>query len=611
MSLILVSYSSRGKIRSVLFCGQATEEILSVNGQKCKKSDLYKAITNAGSDSYVFQNPPHGWSTETRKRRKNENKNEIKTYTLAKIEDDSLIDIDEVIEKAQKGFEEVPKNALYEYRLEFKEPLTDWLPYELIEPQIPKVVRQDLVPSEGDFVCRVKTVGVAAKDALRQKKIQNFFEKDGSFEKEFYANSEVQHVLSEIKKTNSKLYQWYVQWVPNKRGVSSFQKIEKKLQVQEDAKKTLNSLLSEISKHKQTKEGFFVFYRKKHRKPQPKSPLYFTQMEAVLQKYFVQPCVDILQEYLKSFLEAQILPHSQNYRTASFSKDESYVVAGNKNGLVRIWKKLEPLDDQKQVYKPLTDQKKVVRSSTSSKTNIYEISFSKNGKNILLGSHDGSVSILKQEGQQIIQSNHGQAVYTAAFDPDCKYIVSGGRDRAVKVWKFDEQTKSAPSLEYTFRGHLGSVLRTAFSPDREYIVSGSKDHSIKVWVPKSTQPVSDIQNAHTDMVTSVSFSPDGKYLLSAGKDGRLKLWLFEKGTLRLHKQMKGHTDRIWKANFNHAGDRFVSTSSDGTVKMWHTETGRLLQTVHNDASLRFTDAMFSPSDRGLVTVCSRGITYWE
>ena len=55
-----------------------------------------------------------------------------------------------------------------------------------------------------------------------------------------------------------------------------------------------------------------------------------------------------------------------------------------------------------------------------------------------------------------------------AFSPDGKRIVSGSRDKTVKVW---DAATGQETL--TLKGHTGSVSSVAFSPDGKRIVSGS------------------------------------------------------------------------------------------------------------------------------------------
>lgn len=82
-------------------------------------------------------------------------------------------------------------------------------------------------------------------------------------------------------------------------------------------------------------------------------------------------------------------------------------------------------------------------------------------------------------------SGHGDSVYCLEFDST--RIITGSRDRSIKVWSLQ-----TGKLLATFRGHAGSVLCLKFDKDWDvssvneeikpgFMVSGSSDCSVCVW----------------------------------------------------------------------------------------------------------------------------------
>src|SRR5262245_52079657 len=71
---------------------------------------------------------------------------------------------------------------------------------------------------------------------------------------------------------------------------------------------------------------------------------------------------------------------------------------------------------------------------------------------------------------------HSQSVLSVAFSPDGTRVLSGSRERTVKLWD-----KSTGALIRTFEGHAYVVDSVAFSPDGQRVLSGSEDKTIKLW----------------------------------------------------------------------------------------------------------------------------------
>ena len=71
---------------------------------------------------------------------------------------------------------------------------------------------------------------------------------------------------------------------------------------------------------------------------------------------------------------------------------------------------------------------------------------------------------------------HEELVYSVAFSPDGKRIVSGSYDNTVKVW----DAESGSEL-ITLKGHKSGVRSVVFSFNGKRIISGSLDGTIRLW----------------------------------------------------------------------------------------------------------------------------------
>ena len=115
---------------------------------------------------------------------------------------------------------------------------------------------------------------------------------------------------------------------------------------------------------------------------------------------------------------------------------------------------------------------------------------------------------------------HTDIVYSVAFSPDGRHIVSGSMDYTVQVWDAQAGIQVGKPLQ----GHTNGVWSVAFSPDGTHIVSGSEDCTIQVWDAQTGVQVGKPLQGHTGSVWSVAFSPDGKHIVSGSADHTIQVW---------------------------------------------------------------------------------------
>ena len=75
-----------------------------------------------------------------------------------------------------------------------------------------------------------------------------------------------------------------------------------------------------------------------------------------------------------------------------------------------------------------------------------------------------------------------------------------------------------------FKGkHEDEITSLDISPDGQYLVSGSKDRTIKLWSVDSVRLWRTLAG-HVAPITEVNFSGNGNYIFSADEDNRIKIW---------------------------------------------------------------------------------------
>ncbi|KAJ3260635.1 hypothetical protein HK103_000245 [Boothiomyces macroporosus] len=155
---------------------------------------------------------------------------------------------------------------------------------------------------------------------------------------------------------------------------------------------------------------------------------------------------------------------------------------------------------------------------------------------------------------------HEDAVYTLQFDD--QKIISGSRDRTIKIWENGDVSK-------TLLGHKASVLCLQY--DKDIIVSGSSDCSVIVWDIYTGNILRHLFS-HSEPVLNLQFKDN--ILVTCSRDKTIKIWDIQTGTVL--KTLIGHTSAVNAVQFQE--DLIVSASGDQTIKLWDFN-GNLIKTL--------------------------------
>ncbi|GAB5551795.1 MAG: hypothetical protein Sapg2KO_13860 [Saprospiraceae bacterium] len=124
--------------------------------------------------------------------------------------------------------------------------------------------------------------------------------------------------------------------------------------------------------------------------------------------------------------------------------------------------------------------------------------------------------MVAQKPTLILPVGHMDAITCLNYSNDGQYIVSGSKDRTIKVWTAEGR------LLRNFPSHETEVVDAFFSPDDRYVISRS-DSFLYIWnfngslIWKSTCLSPPASNSFTDY-DPIQFSPDGQSLLSIDAD---------------------------------------------------------------------------------------------
>jgi WD40 repeat protein len=148
---------------------------------------------------------------------------------------------------------------------------------------------------------------------------------------------------------------------------------------------------------------------------------------------------------------------------------------------------------------------------------VTDVRFSRNGREILTASRDGTAIIWDAQTAKVRRRlvGHRAPVNSAEYSADGKRIVTAGDDGTIRVW--NARGRERPVI---LRGHVGAVMAAEFSPDGTRIVSAGADGTVRIWDAAGGETLV-VLYQHRGAALSASFSPDGRSVVSTGQQDRI------------------------------------------------------------------------------------------
>ena len=203
---------------------------------------------------------------------------------------------------------------------------------------------------------------------------------------------------------------------------------------------------------------------------------------------------------------------------------------------------------------------RTIESIQLSNKALRAIAFSENRHEIAVGASDNNIYVLDADTlalKSTIENAHTNSVFTLAWSPDSKRLLSGGRDAWLRVWESPEPSAVSRQPSAVHRP-LSAVHRPPSTVHRP---------PSAVHRPPST--VRPSEAAHLFTINHITFSPDGQLFATASRDKTLKIW--DAKTLELLKvvdtlRFGGHINSVNRLLW--LPDCLISASDDRSAIIW-------------------------------------------
>ncbi|SHI60429.1 WD domain-containing protein, G-beta repeat-containing protein [Hymenobacter daecheongensis DSM 21074] len=212
--------------------------------------------------------------------------------------------------------------------------------------------------------------------------------------------------------------------------------------------------------------------------------------------------------------------------------------------------------------------KKLLHATALPPAAIFDIVHSPARRRVYVALGNGTLAVLHDDDfrvEKLLRLSE-KSLRCLALHAGRNELAIGGSDALIRILDVDSL-----ALKYTVAGSINSVFTAAYSPDGRFLVTAGRDAHLRVWNVAAGYTERQSIVAHLFAINHLAFSPDGQYLATGSMDKSIKLW--DADTFRLLRvadkaRSAGHGTSVNKLFWSGRHNRVVSCSDDRSLAVW-------------------------------------------
>ncbi|KIW11455.1 hypothetical protein PV08_10755 [Exophiala spinifera] len=210
--------------------------------------------------------------------------------------------------------------------------------------------------------------------------------------------------------------------------------------------------------------------------------------------------------------------HSQEVHSVAISPDNNMIASGSSDGEFYI-------------SDCITGD---VISSSRAKHAVTSVAFSPDSRLLAVGTVNKDVLICRELGTgewynlSMMTPSPTETVYDVAFSSSGEQVFCASLDSNIYRWHFKDEGGDdlTDCKSQVLSGHNGYALSVAETRDCRWIVSGSRDKTVRIWSEESGQAML-LLEGHEDTVFSIATCPEKNLIATASGDMTFTVWRYE------------------------------------------------------------------------------------